>query len=551
MKKLLIIFLSILCLTGCFKRDDMENINIYTTIYPITYITERLYGEYSNIESIYPDGVNVQLENCEQCSNLLYTLTDKQLSDYSKTDLFIFNSLLYEGKYVEPMFKNNKNLKIINATDNLLENEFYGLEEIWLDPTRLLTIARNIKKGFDEYIDNYYLKQNIDNNFNILKEELDKLGARFADLTNSADNKILVTNDEVFNFLSKEKYGLTVYVLNENSTQKTIDTIKNLINEGKVKYIYIKQYDEINDTINNLIENTDIEVIKLHMLTNLTENEISNKQDYFTIMNQNIEELKKQLYNYGGIFMFILIVVLVIIVASIKQIDEYERGVKFTTGKFSKIMEPGWRFVMPIFQSFKKVDIRTKAVDVPEQEAITKDNVSVKINAVLYYKVFDASKAILAVENFRYAVSQLAQTTMRNAVGAVSLDDLLGEREKISGEICKIIDEATDPWGIKVENVELKDISLPEEMKRVIAKAAEAEREKIAVITKAQGEVEASQNLAKAAEIMSTTPGALHLRTLSTLNDLSSDQSNTIIFAVPIEVLRAFEGSDITKVIKK
>ena len=140
---------------------------------------------------------------------------------------------------------------------------------------------------------------------------------------------------------------------------------------------------------------------------------------------------------------------------------------------------------------------------------------------------------------------------MRNAVGAVSLDDLLGEREKISGEICKIIDEATDPWGIKVENVELKDISLPEEMKRVIAKAAEAEREKIAVITKAQGEVEASQNLAKAAEIMATTPGALHLRTLATLNDLSSDQSNTIIFAVPIEVLRAFEGTDMTKIIKK
>ena len=247
----------------------------------------------------------------------------------------------------------------------------------------------------------------------------------------------------------------------------------------------------------------------------------------------------------------ILIIIGLIPLSSIKQIDEYERGVKFTTGKFSKMMDPGWRLVLPIFQSFKKVDIRTKAVDVPEQEAITKDNVSVKINAVLYYKVFDASKAILAVENFRYAVSQLAQTTMRNAVGAVSLDDLLGEREKISGEICKIIDEATDPWGIKVENVELKDISLPEEMKRVIAKAAEAEREKIAVITKAQGEVEASQNLAKAAEIMATTPGALHLRTLATLNDLSSDQSNTIIFAVPIEVLRAFEGSDLTKIIKK
>lgn len=247
----------------------------------------------------------------------------------------------------------------------------------------------------------------------------------------------------------------------------------------------------------------------------------------------------------------IIAVVAVILLASIKQIDEYERGVKFSRGKFSKIMNPGWNLVLPIFQSYKKVDIRTKAVDVPEQEAITKDNVSVRINAVIYFKVFDASKAILAVENFRYAVSQLAQTTMRNAVGAVSLDELLSEREKISTEICKVIDEATDPWGIKVENVELKDISLPEEMKRVIAKAAEAEREKMAVITKAKGEVEASQNLAKAAEIMSTTPGALHLRTLATLNDISSDQSNTIIFAVPIEILRAFENQDVTKIIKK
>ena len=250
--------------------------------------------------------------------------------------------------------------------------------------------------------------------------------------------------------------------------------------------------------------------------------------------------------------MWVLVIIIVfVILTSIKQIDEYERGVKFTTGKFTKMMEPGWRLVLPIFQSYKKVDIRTKAVDVPEQEAITRDNVSVKINAVIYYKVFDASKAILAVENFRYAVSQLAQTTMRNAVGAVSLDELLGEREKISTEICNLIDQATDPWGIKVENVELKDISLPEEMKRVLAKAAEAEREKLAVITKAAGEVEASKNLAKAAEIMSSTPGALHLRTLSTLNDVSSDQSNTIIFAVPLEVLRAFENNDITKVIKK
>ena len=205
-------------------------------------------------------------------------------------------------------------------------------------------------------------------------------------------------------------------------------------------------------------------------------------------------------------------------------------------------MNPGWNIIIPIIDSYKKVDVRTKAVDVPEQEAITKDNVSIKINAVLYYKIFDASKAVLAVENFNYAVSQLAQTTMRNAVGSVSLDELLSERDKISTEICKIVDEATDPWGIKVENVELKDISLPEEMKRVIARVAEAEREKLAVITKAHGEVEASENLKKAAENLSMAPGALHLRTLETLNDLSSDQSNTVIFALPIEVLKAMEG---------
>ena len=247
------------------------------------------------------------------------------------------------------------------------------------------------------------------------------------------------------------------------------------------------------------------------------------------------------------IFIFIIVVLLIVVLRSIVQVNEYERGIKFHKGKFLKIMEPGWRLVLPIFQSYKKVDIRTKVVDVPEQDAITKDNVSIRINAVIYYKIFDAAKAVLEVENSYYAVSQLAQTTMRNAVGSVSLDELLSEREKLSDSICKVIDEATDPWGIKVENVELKDLSLPEEMKRVIAKIAEAEREKQAVITKAQGEVEASENLAKAAKIMSSTPGALHLRTLSTINDISSDQSNTIIFAIPLEVLRAFEGADLSK----
>ena len=253
-----------------------------------------------------------------------------------------------------------------------------------------------------------------------------------------------------------------------------------------------------------------------------------------------------------GVTIFLGVVILIIILRSIVQVNEYERGIKFNLGKFSSIMKPGWNLVLPIFQSYKKVDIRTKAVDVPEQDAITKDNVSVRINAVIYYKIFDASKAILEVENFYFAVSQLAQTTMRNAVGSVSLDELLAEREKLSDTICKIIDQATDPWGIKVENVELKDVTLPEDMKRVIAKVAEAEREKAAVITKARGEVEASKNLAEAARTMATTPGALHLRTLSTINDVSSDQSNTLIFCVPIEMLDSFKaGNGIINAIKK
>jgi len=239
---------------------------------------------------------------------------------------------------------------------------------------------------------------------------------------------------------------------------------------------------------------------------------------------------------------YVIGLVIVIILSSIRQINQYERGVKFTLGKYTKIMEPGINLVIPVIQSYNKVDIRTKVVDVPDQEAITKDNISVKINAVVYYKISDASKAVLEVENYFYATSQLAQTTMRNIVGTVSLDDLLTKRDQISADIQLIVDQATDGWGIKVENVEIKDISLPEEMKRVIARVAEAEREKMAVITKAAGEAEAALNLAKAAEILSSTKGGLHLRTLETINDVSSDQSNTIFFAMPLEVLKAFEG---------
>lgn len=243
------------------------------------------------------------------------------------------------------------------------------------------------------------------------------------------------------------------------------------------------------------------------------------------------------------------IIIFVLLVLVIRQINEYERGVVFTLGKFTKIKNPGWRVVVPIFQSMQKVDLRIKAVDVPDQEAITKDNISIHINAVIYYKVSDAAKAIIEVENFYYATSQLAQTTMRNAVGEVTLDQLLKNRDEVADKIKVTVDKASDPWGIKVNTVELKDIVLPEDMKRTMAKEAEAEREKRAVIIKASGEVAAAENMAKAAETLNRIPGALHLRTLQSINDISSDQSNTTIWMVPLEVLRALES--FTKVMDK
>ena len=237
----------------------------------------------------------------------------------------------------------------------------------------------------------------------------------------------------------------------------------------------------------------------------------------------------------------ILILGIGLAVAILRQVNQYERGVMFTMGRFTGIRQPGWRVVIPVFQRMHKVDMRVKAVDVPQQQAITKDNISVGVNAVIYYKVANADHAILNVEDFFFAMSQLAQTTMRNVVGEVELDELLAGREKISERIRNIVDEASDEWGIKVDNVELKDVVLPGDMERTIAKQAEAEREKRAVIIKAEGEVISADNMAKAADILSAAPGALHLRTLQSLNDLSSDQSNTVVFAMPVEVLRAFE----------
>lgn len=244
--------------------------------------------------------------------------------------------------------------------------------------------------------------------------------------------------------------------------------------------------------------------------------------------------------------MFILLVLfvigLLIILSSIRQINQYEKGVRFTLGRFTGVMEPGWRLVLPIIQGYQKVDVRTKAVDVPDQNAITRDNVSVRVNAVIYYKVSDAPKAIIEVEDFRHAISQYAQTTMRNIVGEVTLDELLSSRDKIADRIREIVDAETDAWGLKVQNVELKDISLPPDLERTIGKQAEAEREKRAVIISSEGELAASANIARAAEMLASAPGALHLRTLQSINDMSSDQSNTVVYMIPMEILKALEG---------
>lgn len=233
---------------------------------------------------------------------------------------------------------------------------------------------------------------------------------------------------------------------------------------------------------------------------------------------------------------------LFLLFASLKQINEYERGVVYTMGRFSYILEPGWKLIVPIFQSFRKVDIRIKAADVPKQDTITKDNVTCKMNAVIYYKVSDPAKTINEVEDVYYAVLQLAQTTMRRVASEATLDELLANREKIAKEILGLVEAHAMSWGVDIQAVELKDIELPESMIRTMAKQAEAEREKRATIINSEGELQASENLAKAAKMLATSPGALHLRTLNSINDISSDASNTVVFAVPIEVLRAIEG---------
>lgn len=244
-----------------------------------------------------------------------------------------------------------------------------------------------------------------------------------------------------------------------------------------------------------------------------------------------------------GFIGFVFISVITLAIIGLRVIDQYEESLVLTLGKFTSIRKPGLNWIFPGVQRMIKVDLRLATVDIPKQEVITKDNVTINVDAVVYFKVASVEKAILEVQNFRRATTQYAQAALRDVVGKVELDTLLSEREKISHEIKTIVDAATEPWGIDVPDVNIQNVELPTDMKRVIAKQAEAEREKRSVIVKAEGELKASQNLADAANKLSSAPGALHLRTLTTLNDLSSDQSNTVIFAIPLEVLRAFEGA--------
>lgn len=247
-------------------------------------------------------------------------------------------------------------------------------------------------------------------------------------------------------------------------------------------------------------------------------------------------------FSFDTILLVLLAFVVIYLIAGLQIINQYERGVVLTLGRYSGLKEPGLNWILLGFQRIIKVDIRIKVIDVPNQDCMTKDNVSVNVSAVIYYYLSAADKAVLEVEHFGYAVSQLAQTTMRDVIGAVTLDELLGQRDEISRRIQEIVDSITDAWGVKVNSVDLKHIELPGDMKRTMGKEAEAERERRAVIIQSEGEKIAAENLAHAANILATSPGALHLRTLHSINDISSDQSNTVIFAIPLEVLRAIEG---------
>jgi regulator of protease activity HflC (stomatin/prohibitin superfamily) len=236
----------------------------------------------------------------------------------------------------------------------------------------------------------------------------------------------------------------------------------------------------------------------------------------------------------------VIVLAVVLISQSIRIVYEWERGVVFRLGRFNRILPPGIQFIIPVIERAVKVDLRVFVVDVPKQEIITKDNVTVKVNAVVYFRVMDPASVLTRVENYLYATQQVAQTTLRDVIGQSELDELLAHREELNQRLQRIIDATTDPWGVKVDMVAIRDVELPDTMKRVMARQAEAERERRAKVIHAQGEYQAAETLAQAAEIMGRHPGSLQLRFLQTLTEVATERSTIVVMPVPIDILSAF-----------
>ncbi len=269
--------------TGCFKSDTMEDIDIYTTVYPIEYIVKTLYGKYGNITSIYPDGV-IPTE---------YELTNKQIKDYSQSDLFIFNGLVNEKNYVTDFFEHNKNIMIIDSTASMEINN--RTEELWLNPSNLLMIAQNIKNGFDEYVTNHYIKNDIQENYDKLKIQLSNLDASISLVVENASKKNIIVTDDLFLFLTK--YGFNVISLDsDTANEKTISQAKSLIANGTCTTLFAPNNEELNDIVNTIVDDTGVKISYLHTLSNITEQERSNKKDYITIMKENVEAIKAEVY---------------------------------------------------------------------------------------------------------------------------------------------------------------------------------------------------------------------------------------------------------------
>lgn len=243
-----------------------------------------------------------------------------------------------------------------------------------------------------------------------------------------------------------------------------------------------------------------------------------------------------------GVLPFAIIAGLFLFFTAVRIVPEWDRGVVLTFGRYSRKVEPGINIIIPLIQNIITVDTRIATMDIPKQEVMTKDNIPVSVNAVVYFRVQNPETAILKIQNYSFAVAQYAQTALRDVIGGIDLDTFLVEREKIAGQIKVLVDKETDQWGVDITAIKIQDVELPADMKRAMARQAEAEREKRATIILSQGELQASENLRQAAENLSKSAGGLHLRTLQTISDVSADQSNTIVFVAPVEVLRAMEG---------